>query len=162
MNFRFNTLASIALTAGLLASGFSCNVSASADAGADVAAPAKAISPSDRELNTGLSDAEVKAFFEKVKAASAAQDARAMAKLVKFPLRVNGKMSVKSSRRLIARYSNVFNNVVTQAIETQRYETLFSNYQGVMMGDGQVWFNKVCRQKACTSYATRIIAVNNE
>jgi hypothetical protein len=85
-----------------------------------------------------------------------------MAKLVKFPLRLNGKKKVRSSRRLIARYDKVFNDVVTKAIEGQRYETLFSNYQGVMIGDGQIWFKKVCRTSECTAQAPRIISVNNE
>jgi hypothetical protein len=118
--------------------------------------------PSERELNTGLTEAEVQAFLKQIKEASAAKDPKAMAKLVKFPLRLNGKKKVRSSRRLIARYDKVFNDVVTKAIEGQRYETLFSNYQGVMIGDGQIWFKKVCRTSECTAQAPRIISVNNE
>jgi hypothetical protein len=39
----------------------------------------------------------------------------------------------------------------------QSYGQLFANSQGVMIGDGQVWFGGVCERQSCV---VRIIAFN--
>ncbi len=111
---------------------------------------------------SGMTNAEAKTFFNYVKAANAAGDARAMAKLVSFPLTVNGKKNIKTAAVFIARYSEIFNANVRKAVERQQFETLFSNYQGAMFGDGQVWFTALCDQRTCDTYKLRIVAVNNK
>jgi hypothetical protein len=47
-----------------------------------------------------------------------------------------------------------------EAIERQTYGTLFANDQGVMIGDGQVWFGAVCDETSCAEPRIRIIALN--
>ncbi len=110
---------------------------------------------------SGMTNEEAQTFFNKVKAANAARDARAMAKLVAFPLTLNGKKSIKTESAFITRYNEIFNANVIKTVEQQKYETLFSNYQGAMFGDGQVWFSALCDQRACETYKLRIIAINN-
>ena len=110
---------------------------------------------------SGMTNAEAQTFFNKVKAANATRDARAMAKLVAFPLTVNGKTNVKTASAFIARYSEIFNANVIKAIEQQQYETVFSNYQGAMFGNGQVWFAALCDQQTCDTHKLRIVAINN-
>jgi hypothetical protein len=114
------------------------------------------------ETNTGLTDAEVRKFFTELQRAASTRDVRGMAALTKFPLRVNGKVSVKNRREFIVNYRKIIKKRVRLAVEKQRYETLFSNYQGVMIGDGELWFARVCDQPACTTQSPRIVAVNNE
>ena len=169
MNSAISTSLALVSFAGLLtASGLAwaataapASAVASAATGTTTGAGAKAMA-NERELDTGLTDAEVKAFLKEIKAASAAKDAPAMARLVKFPVRLNGRKKIRSYRRLVARFPEVFNDNVTQAIEKQRYETLSSNYQGVTIGEGQIWFKLVCRTEECVAKAPRIIAINNE
>ncbi len=110
---------------------------------------------------SGMTNEEAQSFFNKIKAANAAGDARAMAKLVAFPLTVNGKASVKTEIIFIARYNEIFNTTVRKAVEQQQYETLFSNYKGAMFGQGRVWFSALCDQRTCEAYKLRIVAINN-
>jgi hypothetical protein len=116
------------------------------------------------EINktAGIPDAEAESFFNKVKVANATRDAQAMAKLAAFPLTVDGKKSIKNASAFIARYSEIFNADVVKAVEEQKFETLFSNYQGVMFGNGQLWFAAVCDQRTCKKHKVRIVAINSK
>lgn len=126
------------------------------------AAPYAIAAENAHMANTGLTDSEVKAFLTELKRAASTRDVKGMAALTKFPLRVNGKVSIKNERAFIGKYRKIIKKRVRLAIEKQPYETLFSNYQGVMIGDGELWFARVCDQPACTSQSPRIVAVNNQ
>ena len=69
-------------------------------------------------------------------------------------------MTFASAADLLAHYERVFTTKVTAAIERQSYALLFARDQGVMIGDGEVWFNGVCDDQACQRPIVRIIAVN--
>ena len=56
----------------------------------------------------------------------------------------------------IADYNAAINLRVKQAVAGQNVENLFVNYQGVMIGDGEIWFNQPSRSKLI-----KIIAINN-
>jgi hypothetical protein len=131
-------------------------------AAAMFAAPGARAAENTHMTNTGMTDAEVRTFLIELKRAASTRDVKGMAALTKFPLRVNGKTSIKNERAFIGKYRKIIKKRVRLAIEKQPYETLFSNYQGVMIGDGELWFARVCDQPACTSQSPRIIAVNNQ
>ena len=46
-------------------------------------------------------------------------------------------------------YRRIFTARVRNAILRQRFEKVFGNYQGVMIGDGAVWFDHTCVRKDC-------------
>lgn len=73
-------------------------------------------------------------------------DKHKVAGMVRYPLLVNrGKRHelIKTSARLMAEYDRVFTAPVRQAIERQSAECLFANWQGVMIGNGEVWFEEL-------------------
>lgn len=64
---------------------------------------------------------------------------------IAYPLRVNhkGKTTVyNNSEQLQPDFNKVFTKPILAAIIKQDPFELFANFQGVMIGGGQVWFNK--------------------
>jgi len=82
--------------------------------------------------------------------------------MVSYPLGTTTSGTVKNMIECRDRYARIFNQKVVDAIDRQRFETLFANYQGVMIGRGEVWISGVCRDKKCErGYDVRITRVNN-
>jgi hypothetical protein len=93
-----------------------------------------------------------------------AQRARArVAAMVSYPLRVRiggHLMQVDTPRRFIAHYVDLMPRKIRDAIARQSYDTLFVNSQGVMIGNGELWFSGVCQDELCSGRAIKIIAIN--
>ena len=86
-------------------------------------------------------DAGVRAFQRAV----VAHDARTASKLIAYPLRVNsGSKSrmIPNRAALLAQYDRIFTPAVRADVERAVPADLFSRDQGVMLGDGIVWFNE--------------------
>jgi hypothetical protein len=81
------------------------------------------------------------ALFRKFQKAVSAGDRAAVAALIEFPLRVNGKSSelIKSSAHLLRRYEQVFTADVTKQIVAANPQVVFCRYDGNMFADGAVW-----------------------
>lgn len=97
----------------------------------------------------GVKDrAEFLRFDSALNAALEAQDATALALLVRFPLRVNhadgSRISLDNAAALQSRFAQVFGPAVRAAVTRQKPETLFCKADGgVMYGDGEVWVDRV-------------------
>jgi hypothetical protein len=107
------------------------------------------------------------AFFQELKDAVIRDDRKKVAALVHYPLNVfagRRRMVIRSPAELLKRYHEVFNENVVRAIKTQEPATLFANWQGVMVGDGQIWFSGVCAGKdgnaPCADKTIKVITVN--
>jgi hypothetical protein len=96
------------------------------------------------------------AFFEKLRAAVERNDRKAVAEMVHFPLRVNGKYRVANRKEFLRLYDRVFDAKVREAINQQRSECIFGNWQGFMAGRGDVWFEYRLKDPNF-----KVIAVNN-
>jgi len=58
-------------------------------------------------------------------------------------------------------FERIFNSRVRSAILKQRADQLFVRDQGAMVGSGELWFSKTCKNSACSPPGpVRIIAVN--
>ena len=67
------------------------------------------------------------------------------ASLVHYPLRVfdrNHDIKISSPSELISKYPHILTQDVRHAILTQSAQCLFANGQGMMVGNGQLWFQK--------------------
>lgn len=98
-------------------------------------------------------------FFEKLKKAVAENDKEAVASMVKYPFkaRINGKaVTIRDAVHFVADYDKVFTAKVKEAVSKQTYPNLFANWQGVMIGDGEVWFSGIDNNNT-----VKIIAVND-
>ncbi len=84
--------------------------------------------------------------------AVAKHDAAAVAALVHYPIKVNpGKkpFTVKNEKAFIKDYDRIITPDIAAVIFKQKYENLFVNSQGAMIGDGEVWITGFCRDKSC-------------
>ncbi|MEI2263681.1 hypothetical protein [Erwinia sp. CGal63] len=102
-------------------------------------------------------------FFMDLQKAVAAKDKDRVVTLVAYPLKVGvkGKEHIfRTPAMLKKRYDSVFTPELSQIIVSQKYEELFARDQGVMMGDGQLWFSGVCADKACKKSRVLITRIN--
>ena len=121
---------------------------------------ADALSAPDRVVK----DPSYAPFLTRLQAAVTADDRGAVIKLIAFPLRVNmnGRSRLYADAGSVrADYDRIFTPRVAQAILGQRFDRLFGRDQGLMIGDGQIWFDHVCANSACSPPGpVRIKAVN--
>jgi hypothetical protein len=89
---------------------------------------------------------EARAFLATLQRVVKAGDKKQFAKLIHYPVRVfeDGGRSVEITSRsdLVKKYSSILTPAVRHAILTQSAACLFGNGQGMMIGNGQVWFQK--------------------
>jgi hypothetical protein len=87
--------------------------------------------------------AQAKRFLVTLKQAARTNDRDVFVSAAKYPLRVyrKGHVSViDSDAELEKRFKKVITPNVLKAIRDQDPQCLFSNWQGIMIGNGEVWF----------------------
>ncbi len=80
-------------------------------------------------------------------------DAARVAALVSYPIKVTmggSKRTIKSPQAFVAKYDSIITPAIAAAVQDQKWDDLFVNYQGVMLGRGEVWISGVCRDKSCS------------
>lgn len=85
-------------------------------------------------------------FFEQLQKAVGEDDRATVAAMVDYPFqaRIDGKaVKLRDAAHFVADYDKIVTTTVKRAIAGQTYETLFANWQGVMIGDGELWFSGV-------------------
>jgi hypothetical protein len=94
----------------------------------------------------------------------ASHNAAGVAALVHYPIKVNpGKRPfiVKSPKAFIADYDSIITQDISEAILKQKYDALFVNSQGAMLGEGEVWITNFCLDKGCTKSDIKISTIQN-
>lgn len=97
-------------------------------------------------------------FLDSLKKAVAEDDRAQVAAMVAYPfhVRIDGKVvTLRDQAGFVTDYDRIVTPKVKQAIAGQSYATLFANDQGVMIGDGEVWFSGVG-----SNAVVRITAIN--
>ena len=107
------------------------------------------------------------AFFQTLKDSVVRDDKKAVARLLHYPLDVfdeRGRHVVRTPAEFLKHYHEVFNENVIRAVKAQEPATLFANWRGVMLGNGQVWFSGVCADKSrdqpCADKVIKVITIN--
>lgn len=93
------------------------------------------------------------AFIREVKEKVGSGDRNWVAGKVRYPVYVfvNGKeRHISNARQLLSVYDEAFNTTVLNAIASQDPDEVFKNWQGIMIGDGQIWISIACRRSDCT------------
>lgn len=121
--------------------------------------------PADNRYHAaGITDAAAAdKFFISLQRAVALNQKSKVALMVSFPLRVRarkGHLTLKHPSALLRHYNAVFNRKVKGALATQRSANLFSNWQGVMIGRGEIWFNQMPGNSGKPA-VFKITAINN-
>lgn len=113
---------------------------------------------------TSPTNTAYRTFLSRLQSAIRADDRRAVARLVDLPLRVNfddGAISYRDRRSIERDFDRIFTPAVRRAILSQQADELFTNSQGAMIGDGQVWFDRTCSNSSCSPTGpVRIKAIN--
>ncbi|MCF3935230.1 hypothetical protein L1787_17665 [Acuticoccus sp. M5D2P5] len=128
-------------------------------AGSALVATVEADTAVDERLDTLFGEHEpIRAFLADLKTAVADGDHQAVAAMVDYPFKteIEGKaVTIDDASGFVDHYDGIMTPAVQEAIAAQDYDNLFANYQGAMVGDGEVWFSPVGEDEA-----VKIIAVN--
>ena len=114
----------------------------------------------DNSIDRSVGDhTRVHTILTQLQRAVAKHDVATVASLVHYPIKVNpGKRPflVKNEKAFIKDYDNIITSDIQDAIFKQKYENLFVNSEGAMIGDGEVWITGFCRDKSCKQSDIRI------
>jgi hypothetical protein len=107
----------------------------------------------DKSIDLSVGDhIKVHAILTQLQRAVASHNAPAVAALIHYPIKVNpGKkpFTIKNEKAFIKDYDSIITHDIQDVILKQKYEDLFVNSQGAMIGDGEVWITGFCLDKSC-------------
>jgi hypothetical protein len=118
--------------------------------------------PTDLDKSIDLSvgsHVKVQHLLTDLQQAVSQHNATAVAELVHYPIKVNpGKhpITIKNPKAFIKDYDRIITQDIAAAIYKQKYDALFVNSQGVMIGDGEVWITGFCLDKNCKNSDIKI------
>jgi hypothetical protein len=117
------------------------------EAGSALAAPAASPAAPPAKLdfsNAGIDDPALPVrFLSDLQAAVAAGQKNTVAAMIAYPITLvdhGKKISITGPAAFLQKYDLAMNPKVKTALAAQRPEQLFSNYQGLMIGSGEIWF----------------------
>ena len=102
--------------------------------------------------------ADVEKFAKQIKLNIMEDKRQEFADLINYPINVtinNKKISINSSEEFIQRYNDIITSDFKNKLSNSYTKYLFSNSMGVMLGDGEIWFDQFNDQ------GFRIYAINN-
>ena len=118
--------------------------------------------PTDLDKSIDLSvgnHVKVQTLLTDLQRSVSQHNAAAVAALVHYPIKVNpGKhpITIKNPKEFIKDYDRIITPDIADAIYKQKYDALFVNSQGAMIGDGEVWITGFCLDKNCKNSDIKI------
>ncbi len=88
---------------------------------------------------------KARAFLVRLQAAVGEGDKEKVGSMISYPLtlvRGGHRLRIKTTEQFVTGYDQIFDEHVRRAIAHQSAKCLFANYQGVMIGNGEVWFGE--------------------
>lgn len=109
---------------------------------------------------TGLSREQIAEFLAALQHGIEQDDRAAVAALVSYPLHLRGEaeLIVETADELVAQYEQIFTEAVRAKVLEQQLDELFVNSNGVMIGDGEVWFSGIYAEEE--PWPVLIIGIN--
>ena len=104
-----------------------------------------------------------KAFFKQVQKAVLAEDWEWLSTSIAYPIEVQlkkGTVRLKTKEELKKSARLIFDEGLKKVVQDQSEATLFKNWQGVMIGQGEIWFSDVGKTDQKSGQLTKIIAIN--
>jgi hypothetical protein len=115
-------------------------------------------------------DSGFRIFLQNLQRGVRTNDRAAVLRLISYPLRVNDRRRdqnnpivhrYRNAGQVRAHYDRIFTPAVRRAILAQSYAMLWGNWQGYMIGDGTVWFDRLCLHPHCRPAGpVRIVTIN--
>jgi hypothetical protein len=92
---------------------------------------------------TSLSKTEVETFATTVKKQILDKDWAGLSENISYPITVEGVTYEDSNAFSTGDFSNLYSDDFVKALEDESCTDMFCNYQGIMLGNGQVWISEV-------------------
>lgn len=115
-------------------------------------------------------DPAFRLFIRDLQRAISTGNREAVLRMIRYPLRVNGSntsgtrfthRSYRNAAAVRASFGRIFDQAVRRDILAQRYDMLWGNWQGYMIGNGTLWFDRICLTRSCRPEGpVRIVAIN--
>jgi hypothetical protein len=118
----------------------------------------------ERASVAGITPEEIREFFYRIKDNVANDRRMELAEMVYYPITAyigDSQEDILDADQFVANYDQIINQRVRDAVLNQMEDDLSINYQGVMIGAGEIWFGGVCTDNSCNEYAVYIFAINN-
>ena len=113
---------------------------------------------SDESIQSSETE-EVEQFAEEIKNDVLKHDWDALSEKISYPIAINGTTVNNREDFLKLDIDGKLNQEFVEAIRAETCRKMFCNWQGVMMGDGQIWFDNV--YKGTGPWKLSIIGINN-
>jgi hypothetical protein len=116
----------------------------------------------DSELNS-VTSAD-RSFFEQIKRAVMTNDVEWLSGSIRYPLKVNfksGSLMLENKEDFKKHSAAVLTGHLRSAVQNQSFDSLFKNWQGVMVGHGVIWFEQT-KGKNDKDFVYRIVGMNPE
>ena len=110
-----------------------------------------------------------KAFYEQIKKAILAEDFDSFAAAVAYPIELYfagerrlqpSSTRVRTKAQLKKYKSVILDEHLKDVVRRQSADSLFKSWRGIMVGNGEIWFDQV-QCKGSTNWTYRIIAINS-
>lgn len=108
---------------------------------------------------TSSSTTEVEAFAKKIKKYIIEDNKSDLANLIDYPINVtinDVKVRIHSGKEFEQNYNNIINPDFKERVSKAYTRYLYSNYMGIMLGNGEIWFGDVIGKEGL-----HIFAINN-
>ena len=119
----------------------------------------------DASIDNVLGDhAAYRAAFDAIQKAVADDDGAAFAEWVSYPITVTADgeaMSIADAGQFAEQYDNILTDEIKAAISGQKWADVMVNDQGIMLGDGQVWINGICKDDKCAQFDARVVTIQS-
>lgn len=105
-----------------------------------------------------------KAFFFQLKNAVLKNQRKQVSELIAYPITIYGneqRFVIKSKAEFLMLYDAIFSPNMLAVIEKQAFKDLFAKSQGIMMGQGEVWFHGACADNACEKVSVAVKSLYN-
>lgn len=116
--------------------------------------------PEQYSVVTDISAWEVERFAESVRQDILSGDFEALSQKINFPITIDRNVYSGKEAFLSADFVKNPNKAFLETIEQSATANLFCNWQGMMLGNGEVWFAEVSGAGSNTSQGLRVIAIN--
>lgn len=109
--------------------------------------------------------AKVREILSTLQQAVQKHDAAAVAAIVSYPITINPRkpnaILIRTPKAFVDHYDQIITPRIAEIVEKQKYEDLFVNDQGAMLGDGEVWISGICRDTTCKQTDIKIRTIQN-
>lgn len=131
----------------------------------ETAQPKEEKDPGEYSVFTNCSKEEVEEFAQEVKDEILKKDWKSLAKKISYPLVFevgeNDKVTLQDDKFYEAfDLGEALSDAFMEAIKRESCTDMFANYQGCMLGDGQIWIAELLDENS-KSLGLKIIAINN-